>query len=87
MFSGCHLLVVGIKNDCCNIVITTIRPQGANPFATGHTPVCGYVFKPADNITVHVVQRKHFFEILENLEEIFHRYLQMTGICHQNPQF
>ena len=35
-----------------------------NPFATGNTHVCGALFKPADDITVNIVPRKHFFKIL-----------------------
>ena len=62
-------------------IVTTL-----NPFTTGHTPVCGWRFKHADNIIVHVEFRKHFFkifenseaetsELLENLDEMFTRYV------------
>ena len=34
-----------------------------NPLATGNTSVCGWIFEPADKRTVHVVSRKHFFDI------------------------
>ena len=47
-----------------------------NPFATDRTQLCGLIFELADNITGHVVQKKHFFNIylIENIEEMFFRY-------------
>ena len=38
-----------------------IDPE-CNPFITGNTPVCDWIFKPADNFTVHVAPMKHFFK-------------------------
>ena len=41
-----------------------------NPFATGNTPVCGWKFEAASNITAHVVQRKYFLGIdYENIRK------------------
>ena len=35
-----------------------------NPIATGNTPVCDWIFESVDDINVHEVTRKHFFEFL-----------------------
>ena len=40
-----------------------------NYFATGNTSLCYYRFKPADNITVHLVLKKHFFLVCDKLRK------------------
>ena len=39
----------------------TVSVNGPN--ATDDIPFCCWVFEPVDNITVHVVPRKHFFKV------------------------
>ena len=43
-----------------------------NSFATGSTPVCGWRFEPADDISN---SEAYTLELLENLEDMFPRYL------------
>ena len=65
---------------------TNNNPININPFATGKRPVCGWRFKPVDNITVYVENREIISlrfssnseasasELQESLEEMFFRY-------------
>ena len=68
----------------CVCVCVCVCIDSFNPFMTGSTSVCDRRFEPADNITAHVVQRKHrsrfssnseafASELLENVEEMFPR--------------
>ena len=52
----------------CITLYCVICIKRVNPLTTGHTPVCGWRFQPADNITVHVVQMKYFFNFLSDSE-------------------
>ena len=45
------------------LIITQIVSLIYNHFMTGNTSVCGWLFEYTDNITFHVVPRKHVFKI------------------------
>ena len=56
-----YTLLWFIRVEVTDLYCKTLYIVLLNLFATGNTPVCGWSF--ADNITVHVIPRKHFFTI------------------------
>ena len=64
--------------ECVDLNSTIIEGLLLEPFATGNTTLCVWIFKRPDNITVHVVKKEHLFrissELLENYEEMLPCY-------------